>query len=44
MPELFYLLNEVMANAATSEELEKKINLYDATAEEQPHFIQKFHF
>ena len=35
MPELFYLLNKVMANAATSEELEKQINLYGAIAEEQ---------
>ena len=35
MPELFYLLNEVMAYAATSNCMEKQINLYDATAEEQ---------
>ena len=37
MPELFYLLNEVMANTAIIEQLEKHINLYDETAEEQSH-------
>ena len=36
IPELFYLLNEVMANAATRATREE-INLYDANAEEQSH-------
>ena len=42
MSELFYLLKEVMANS--DEQIEKQINLYDVTAEEQSHFIKKFLF
>ena len=35
MPELLYLLNEVMANTYSNAHLEKQINLYDATADEE---------
>ena len=37
MPELFYLLNEVINGKCSNGQLEKQINLYDATAEEQSH-------
>ena len=35
MPELFYLLNEVLNDKCSNEQLVKQTNLYDATAEEQ---------